>query len=132
MFIYSVSNSCYILFGVREMLFVIYRLTTGSSTPKWWSDYNKVKHNRTSPIGDEPNAINYSKANLGNLCSALTALYILERAFMDTIGTEDDLSSFKNFSNLFVKSRRLTYKQTEEFVEQVWKDMDDEKSRERD
>lgn len=51
---------------------------------------------------------------------------------MDTIGTEDDLSSFKDFSNLFVKPRRLTYKQTEEFVEQVWKDMDEEKSRERD
>ena len=52
---------------------------------------------------------NYEKANLGNLASAFAGLYVLERAFMDSVGCTDDLQSFSDHSHLFVKSRILTY-----------------------
>jgi len=86
-----------------------YRLEDKAETPSWWNDYNLVKHNRTSIVQNDSSITNYSKANLGNLCSAFAALYILEKAFMDTVGTEDDLSSFIDFSKLFIKRRRYTY-----------------------
>jgi len=42
------------------------------------------------------------------VCISLSALYVLEKAFMDTIGTESDLKNFKDFSKIFEKNRRLT------------------------
>ena len=42
------------------------------------------------------------------MCISLSALYVLEKAFMDTIGTESDLKNFKDFSKIFEKNRRLT------------------------
>lgn len=46
-----------------------WRLDSGIVSPKWWSSYNKVKHDRSD---------NYSRGNLGNLLYALSALYALE------------------------------------------------------
>lgn len=91
-----------------------YRLVQGFQVPKWWSEHNKVKHSRIVSIGSEVNTTNYQKANLGNVCSSFAALYILEKAFMDTIGTNEDLSSFMDFSDLFIRRKRYTYKQMDE------------------
>ncbi len=81
-------------------------LVKGALTPSWWSSYNAVKHNRIT-IGAP--MTNYEKANLGNLASAFAGLYVLERAFMDSVGCEEDLQSFVDHSRLFVKPRRLTF-----------------------
>ena len=86
----------------------------GSNTPKWWKEYNDVKHHRISLN----NAMaNYEKANLGNVSCALAALYILERAFMDTIGNEDDLQMFVDFSKLFIKRRKYASKEMDQLFE---------------
>ena len=41
----------------------------------WWSDYNKIKHNRTEI--DSNGRYNYQKANLKNVLHAIASLYIL-------------------------------------------------------
>lgn len=82
-----------------------FNLVPGGNTPAWWSAYNKVKHNRIT-LGSPD--INYEKANLGNVMHAFAALYILEKALMDTVGTKDDLDTFLDFSSLFVVQRRYT------------------------
>lgn len=79
-----------------------------SSVPAWWSSYNKVKHNRIT-LGSRKNEnVNYSKANLGNLIDALGALYLLEKSYMESIGTQDDLESFFNQSRLFLNREFAT------------------------
>lgn len=85
-----------------------YRLSRDSCIPFWWSDYNKVKHNRTSAIDDSSTRINYSKANLKNVSYAFTALYVLEVSYMEAVGTQNDLEAFADFSKLFVKEARIT------------------------
>ena len=85
-----------------------FRLTNKSNTLTWWSDYNKVKHNRITLINNRTKNINFFKANLGNVCISLSALYVLEKAFMNTIGTDDDLQNFKDFSKIFEKNKRQT------------------------
>lgn len=85
-----------------------YRLIGSSSIPFWWSDYNNVKHNRTSAIDDNNTRINYSNANLKNVSYAFTALYILEISLMEAVGTQNDLEAFADFSKLFVKKARMT------------------------
>lgn len=88
-----------------------YRNASGSQTPIWWTSYNRVKHNRISL--NSPDA-NYEKANLGNVIKAFAALYVLERALLDTVGTKNDLDSFTDYTVLFYKKRRLTYEEMEE------------------
>lgn len=60
-----------------------YRLKENCAYPTWWSDYNKVKHTRTSC--DEDGRVNYQRANLGNLIQAFAALYIVEQFYMDVL-----------------------------------------------
>jgi len=95
---------------------VNYRVVKGCEVPKWWSEYNKVKHNRIVTTGDVISSINYPKANFGNVSNAFAALYILEKSFMDMVGTYDDLSCFMDFSNLFVRRKRYTYAQMDELL----------------
>ncbi|MDN0069719.1 hypothetical protein [Collinsella ihumii] len=80
------------------------------SMPLWWLSYNKVKHSRISLITQKNEKPNYSKANLGNVIYALSALYILEKAYMEAIGTQDDIESFFDQSKLFVKRAFVTSK----------------------
>lgn len=87
----------------------IHKLTKNSKVPSWWSDYNSVKHTRTSLTTDGNGKINYTKANLGNLCNAMAALYTLEKSVMDSIGTRDDFDRFMDYSLLFVKETRYTW-----------------------
>ena len=59
-----------------------YKLDKKCAIPIWWSDYNKVKHSRTS-IKD--GCVNYQRANFGNLVQAFAALYILEMFYADIL-----------------------------------------------
>ncbi len=60
------------------------RLAESSKTPYWWTSYNKVKHNRTL---DDPETQEqyFHRANLGNLCHAFSALYLLEKKYMKSV-----------------------------------------------
>ena len=40
---------------------------TSNSSPSWWSDYNKVKHQRDT---------NYEKSNLNNLINSMSGLFV--------------------------------------------------------
>lgn len=48
--------------------------------PAWWRKYNKVKHERSS-LEQNGSKYNYQNANLGNVLTALAALYVLEKYF---------------------------------------------------
>lgn len=63
-----------------------YKLLSNCNTPSWWSDYNKMKHQRTSRNSD--GEINFVKANLKNMVLSLAALYSLEWLYMWIIHTE--------------------------------------------
>lgn len=93
---------------------ICYRFTSESQSPNWWKAYTDVKHNRI--ILNEKDT-NYEKANLGNVIKAFSALYVLERALMDSIGTGDDLGSFMDHSQLFVIIRRYTYDEMDQLFE---------------
>ena len=84
---------------------------TGSTTPLWWKDYNSVKHNR---ISIDSQMANYEKANLKNLSYAFAALYVLEKALLDTIGEKDDTQTFMDYSRLFVIRRGYTYSEMDQ------------------
>lgn len=87
---------------------VRFRCKSGCSVPKWWSYYNDVKHNRTSVNSEDNSKLNYSKANLGNVCYALTALFTLEKAFMQKLGTQNELEAFADYSICFDKTENAT------------------------
>lgn len=86
----------------------------GCETPKWWSDYNKVKHNRTS--FNKENCINYESANLKNVLLSLSALYSLELAILELTGTKDDLEAFINNSIFFTTNKKMTTKELDEIL----------------
>lgn len=76
------------------------RCCSGSNVPSWWSSYNKVKHHRTERDGS--GNINYSKANLKNICEAISALYILEMLALEiSIDNKSQYETFMNESKLF-------------------------------
>ncbi len=92
-----------------------------SSTPKWWSDYNAVKHGRTFTSKNSYKT-NYTKANLGNLSKAFAALYVLEKAYMQAIGTKDELEAFADYSELFDKAQNVTTSEIDGMFEEVFSD----------
>ena len=65
---------------------VRYKLLPNCNTPSWWSDYNKMKRQRTSRSSD--GEINFVKANLKNMVLSLAALFSLETLYMDIITPE--------------------------------------------
>lgn len=81
--------------------------------PDWWSDYNDVKHKRTFASTGIPSRLNYSKANLKNVSYAFSALYVLEMAFMEAVGTQNDLEAFADYSELFDKILNMTTEEIE-------------------
>lgn len=82
--------------------------------PSWWTDHNKVKHNRTSKNMEDTSKLNYCKANLGNVCYALAALYTLEKAYMQKTGTKAELEAFADYSKCFDKEENITSEWIEE------------------
>lgn len=77
---------------------VRYDLAKGKDTPKWWRAYNALKHERTSAY--RKGKTNYVQANLGNVISAMAALYILEQLFLSCLDEEVDSSPVRR-SELF-------------------------------
>lgn len=76
-----------------------YRLLKGAETPQWWTAYNKVKHERTSHY--QNGKTNYCRANLENLISAMSALFILETIFIEYLKKEEELLITLTPSSLF-------------------------------
>ncbi len=67
---------------------------TTTTSPSWWSSYNKVKHARLTNDNEK-------EANLGNTFNALAALYILETYFYKEIVERENppLDPFKRPAN---------------------------------
>ena len=95
-----------------------HRIVDGYSTPNWWSDYNYVKHKRTFASTGIPSRLNYSKANLKNVSYAFSALYVLEMAFMEAVGTQNDLEAFADYSELFDKKSNMTTEEIENLFQE--------------
>ena len=74
--------------------YVRYKLASGAETPHWWTAYNKVKHERTSYYQKEK--INYHRANLENLISAMSALFVLETLFIKQLSKDDNINLTKS------------------------------------
>ena len=89
-----------------------YRLEDGCEKPKWWSDYNHVKHARTTC--GEDGKVNYQLANFSNLTQAFAALFVLEQHYMGVLMQEADTYYAARESRLFV-------------IEYVGPDSDDKK-----
>ena len=75
-----------------------YKLLKGCETPSWWTAYNKVKHERTSVY--DSGQTNYVRANLDNLVAAMSALFILENVFLESL-TKNDTTLIAEQSRLF-------------------------------
>ena len=59
-------------------------LCAGKKTPKWWLDYNAVKHSRAFDIGGDNT--NFILANQKNVIFSMSALYAMEVLFMKNLG----------------------------------------------
>lgn len=83
----------------------------------WWDDYNSVKHARMTLVkkGDSEKE-NYTKANLGNVCNAFSGLYIMENAYMQLVGPEEDLEKFADYSKLFCKIENISCKEVDDMM----------------
>ena len=83
------------------------KLEEGKSTPRWWLDYTEVKHKRA--FLDESGTINFTKANLKNVCESISALYLLELAVIELSAEENSqLERFLNQSVLFIKNENTS------------------------
>lgn len=83
------------------------RLAADSRMPRWWTSYNKVKHNRTMEDPETQEKF-FTKANLENVCEAFTALYILEKRYMMSVGKADDYNRVQT-SRLFENTKPRFY-----------------------
>lgn len=81
-------------------------LKSGANTPKWWNEYNRLRDNRAVSVSSSDAKMSYNKANLGNVCNAFAALYVLEKAYMQAVGTQQDLQDFDDFSDIFKYSKK--------------------------
>ncbi len=75
--------------------------------PTWWKAYTDVKHQRS--LKDARGNLNYQKANLGNLCQAVAALYVLEKNYFDQVGDAKSKAYMGN-SEIF-QPRYSTYEE---------------------
>lgn len=80
--------------------------SSNSKIPKWWNNYNSIKHNRTS-LDVTKEKTNFKNANLKNLSQAFAGLYILEKSFIEKIATKEELKLIKK-SSLFEKEAITT------------------------
>lgn len=83
--------------SINKQEHIRYKLSTGKKTPFWWIAYNKVKHERTTY--SKNSKINYSQANQKNLIYSLSALFILETFYLDSV--ENTISCPYRKSKLF-------------------------------
>lgn len=79
------------------------RLTENSKTPNWWTSYNKVKHRRALSDPDT-NEQYFHRANLMNLFNAFSALYLIEKKYMKSVGQAREYKRCRK-SKLFEKEK---------------------------
>lgn len=76
-------------------------LAPDSSTPSWWSSYNKVKHSRILRPSNSLDTPNYTLANLGNVAKAFAGLFTLEKSLMQAIEKQEGFSDLDISSHIF-------------------------------
>lgn len=70
--------------------------------PDWWHAHNDLKHARSVLLTDgEEIKQRWTNANQRNTVRAISGLYVLEMAMLESIGTDDDLDSLHDESALF-------------------------------
>lgn len=67
----------------------IYKLKNGCANPKWWTEYNKVKHQRTSSISKNNKRTYYTRACLRNVIYALAGLWVIESEYLNMITSKE-------------------------------------------
>lgn len=83
------------------------KLKENSKTPYWWKSYNKVKHSRTLADPDTQEQF-FHRANLENLCNAISALYLLEKRYMENVGRAEEYNRCKK-SQLFDNQKPMFF-----------------------
>lgn len=78
---------------------ITYKLDAGCQKPRWWDDYCKIKHNRTQQ--NEEGNIYFTKASLKNMILSISALYSLEKLYMEIITPEIGPDCYIEESKLF-------------------------------
>lgn len=78
-----------------------------ANSPAWWRTYNDVKHNRTE-IDKDTHKEFFTQANLQNVISAFAGLYVLEKSYIKSIATEEELKLIQK-SKLFEKEERYVF-----------------------
>lgn len=66
--------------NIKLQPFEEWQIAPEYKSPSWWSEYNKVKHSRID---------NFEKANLLNVISALSGLFLLNMYYAKEFGTKD-------------------------------------------
>lgn len=83
---------CVVKISYEEMNLVPFAKFNENKSADWWQSYNKVKHFRNEQDKDE--RYNYEFANLKNILSSLSALYLLIFKMKDEFGdAEIDMES---------------------------------------
>lgn len=78
-----------------------------ANSPTWWKTHNDVKHNRTETDQDTHKEF-FTQANLQNVISAFAGLYVLEKAYITSIVTEEELKLIRK-SKLFEKEDKCIF-----------------------
>ncbi len=74
-------------------------LAEKAETPTWWNDYNAVKHRRTDI--EKKTRPNYTRANLKSVSTALSALFVLEKLFLEYLFEQEKNTVMVQNSRLF-------------------------------
>lgn len=77
-----------------------------SSAPKWWTYYNKVKHQRLEKES-ETDTPYYKFANLGNVLNALAALYIVEQYYMYSYNYLEEVEIPEKLENSLITLKEI-------------------------
>ena len=75
------------------------RLVGNSRNPKWWTEYNKVKHKRIV-LSEEKKGFNYKKANLKNVLFSLAGLFAFELILFEIFDIDKEQYSSQIFKVL--------------------------------
>ena len=79
-------------------------------TPKWWSYYNKIKHDRTGSISKDSPQKYFQLANQENVVNALAGLYLLEMFYYTELlkkYKEENSMPINKFDYLWITESRL-------------------------
>lgn len=89
----------------------------GQNTPKWWNEYNDVKHKRM--MVDDNGILNYKKANLENVITAFTALYALILLCSEKYKTTKGYRRRAIKSKMFEKLEPMLVEEVSEVIDNI-------------